>query len=199
MTTRASTGHRTSSIPRPKRGGVMDRVRAAVPSGPRRDIGDDTRLIQRRRNRTLMTVGAAVIVASLAAAVLVLPIRAWLNQRSELTERQQELAALDAANDRIAHANERLQTPQGIEEAARNDLGYLEAGEQQLTVLPAPATGELLPGRWPYTVVSDIFAVRTEAAAAAAQADALAAAQAAAAAAAAAASTTVADTTSQSP
>ena len=180
MTTRESTGHRTSSIPRPKRSGVMERVRSAVPTGPRRDVGDDTRLIQRRRNRSLMTVGAAVIVASLAAAVLVLPIRAWLNQRSELTERQQELAALDAANDRIAQANERLQTPQGIEEAARNDLGYLEAGEQQLTVLPAPSTGELLPGRWPYTVVSDIFAVRTDAAAAAAQAESAAAAAAAA-------------------
>ena len=175
MTTRESTGHRTSSIPRPKRGGVMDRVRSAVPTGPRRDAGDDTRLIQRRRNRSLMTVGAAVIVASLAAAVLVLPVRAWLNQRSELTERQQELAALDAANERIAEANERLQTPQGIEEAARNDLGYLEAGEAQLTVLPAPSTGELLPGRWPYTVVSDIFAVRADAATAAAAAAAAAA------------------------
>ncbi|MGD9702968.1 MAG: septum formation initiator family protein [Acidimicrobiia bacterium] len=168
-----STGHRTSSIPRPRRSGMMDRVRSAVPAGPRREVGDDTRLIQRKRNRNLLTLGAAVIVAALAAAVLVLPFRAWLNQRSELAERQHELAALDAANERIAQANERLQTPQGIEETARNDLGYLEAGEQQLTVLPAPSTGEQLPGRWPYTMVSDIFAVRAEA-------DAVAAATAAA-------------------
>ena len=41
----------------------MDRVRSAVPTGPRRNVGDDTRLIQRRRNRSLMTVGAAVIVS----------------------------------------------------------------------------------------------------------------------------------------
>ena len=173
------TGHRTSSIPRP---------RQARPSTSRslrrrdeaREVGDDTRLIQRRRNRSLLSIGAAVIVAALAASLLVLPVRAWLNQRTELAEREKELATLEAANARIDAANARLQTPQGIEEAARNDLGYLEIGEQQLTVLPAPPTGELLPGRWPYTIVSEIFAVRAADAAARAAAEAAALAAAAA-------------------
>jgi cell division protein FtsB len=155
---------------------MMDRVRAAVPaSAARREMGDDTRLIQRKRNRNVLMIGAVLIVAALAAALLVLPFRAWLNQRSELAARQEELSALEAANERIEASNERLQTPQGIEEAARNDLGYLEVGEQQLTVLPAPASGEALPPRWPYTIVGDIFAVRAEAAAAAAATEAAAA------------------------
>ena len=168
------TGHRTSSIPRPRRVPGLGRARSGR-SNSDEGVGDDTRLIQRRRNRHLMTFGAAVIVAALAASLLVLPVRAWLNQRTELAERARELATLEAANRRIEAANARLQTPQGVEEAARNDLGYLEIGEQQLTVLPAPATGDLLPGRWPYTIVTEIFSVRAADAAATAAAAAAAA------------------------
>lgn len=163
MTTRVSSSHRTSSIPRPKRGGVMGRVRAVVPARATAEMGDETRLIQRRRNRNFMAVVGAVIVVALAAALLILPIRTWLAQRTELAQRREELAALEAANARITAANERLQTAEGIVETARGDLGYVAAGEEHLTVLPAPATGEELPPRWPYTVVSDIFAVRIEA------------------------------------
>ena len=164
------TGHRTSSVPRPRQADTPPKGRASRRAADRREHGDDTRLIQRRRNRSLLSIGAAVIVAALAASLLILPLRAWLNQRTELAEREKELATLEAANARIEAANARLQTPQGIEEAARNDLGYLEIGEQQLTVLPAPPTGELLPGRWPYTIVSEIFSVRAADAAAQAQA-----------------------------
>lgn len=164
MTTRVSSSHRTSSIPRPRRAGVVGRMRAAVPTrSGRADMGDETRLIQRRRNRNLMAIVGTLIALVIAAALLILPIRTWLSQRTELAERRQELAALEAANARIAAANERLQTAEGISETARNDLGYVAAGEEHLTVLPAPATGDELPPRWPYTVVSDIFAVRIEA------------------------------------
>lgn len=170
MTTRVSSSHRTSSIPRPKQNGVMGRVRSAVPSrAARANMGDETRLILRKRNRAVMALGGTVIVLALAAVLLILPVRTWMSQRTELAQRRSELAALEAANARIEAANERLQTAEGIQETARNDLGYVLAGEQLLTVLPAPATGEALPARWPYTLVSDIFAVRTEAGATAPQ------------------------------
>ena len=55
----------------------------------------------------------------------------------------------------------RLQTAEGIEEAAREEIGYVQRGEIRLTVLPAPNAPVTMPGGWPYDTVAQIVAVRT--------------------------------------
>lgn len=150
-------GHRTSTIPRP--------AGAREPSGPqRRPRSDDTRLIQRRRSRNILGLGAVVITVALAAALFVLPMRAWLNQRTELAESKADLAQLEAANDRLEQENAQLQTVDGITEAARADLGYQQATEEVVGALPPPEVATVLPTGWPYSVVTQILDVRTVAA-----------------------------------
>ncbi len=91
-------------------------------------------------------------------------MKAWLNQRTELAESKADLAQLEAANDRLEQANAQLGTADGIAEAARADLGYQQATEEVVGALPPPAVAGVLPGGWPYSVVTQILEVRTVAA-----------------------------------
>ena len=43
-----------------------------------------------------------------------------------------------AANAQLAAEVNRLQTPDGIKEAARDEIGFVQRGENRVTVLPAP-------------------------------------------------------------
>jgi cell division protein FtsB len=144
-------GHRTTSIPRPA--GVADPTRITHRT-------DDTRLITRPRHRLLFGVGATVIGVSLAAAVLVLPVRAWMNQREELSARRAELETLDQVNDRLQADVDRLSTPEGIREAARADLGMVDKGSEIVSILPHGALPRTLPDSWPYTLVGGILTAR---------------------------------------
>jgi cell division protein FtsB len=143
--------HRTTSIPRPV--GLGDPTRA----GHR---ADDTRIIQRKRHRLLFGTIAAVIGVALAAAVLVLPVRAWMNQRIELEARKAELEKLTTVNDRLQADVDRLNTPEGIREAARADLGMVDEGAEIVSILPPNALPRALPTEWPYTLVSAILDIR---------------------------------------
>jgi cell division protein FtsB len=103
---------------------------------------------------------AVLIVVALAGALLVLPLRAWMNQREDLAERRSELAALQEATARLEADIARLQTPEGIEDAAREELGYVELGERRLAVVDVPKGSVDLPPGWPYSLVQQILAVR---------------------------------------
>jgi cell division protein FtsB len=148
-----SSGHRTSTIPRPD--GARD---ASGPVGGARP--DDTRLIQRKRSRNVLAVVGLVITAALAAAVFVLPFQAWMNQRRELARSSANLAELEAANGRLEAQNAQLQTPEGIAEAARDDLGYQQANEEIVAALPPPDVPSYLPRGWPYELVTQILVTR---------------------------------------
>ena len=101
-----------------------------------------------------MVIGAAIL-----AAVLVLPVRAWLRQRSELASLRREQAALDVAiNDQQAE-NDQLKTSEGVKDAARQELGLIDKGEKVIAVLPA-SVSEQMPVGWPYSVVGQILAAR---------------------------------------
>ncbi len=128
-------------------------------SSQRPDAGDHTRLVLRRRNRSVLGVGATIIVGAVLTAVLILPVRAWINQRQELADRTRELAALNAANDELSAQNDRLKTSEGIKDAARQDLGLIEDGETVIAMLPAPVS-ELMPAGWPYSLVGQILTAR---------------------------------------
>ena len=181
-------GHRTSSIPRPRNatGGVATRTskRSTVPSRPgsatretdRAGLLDDyTTPIPRdkqimRRGRGRLVVGAigTLIALAIGAALFVLPVKSWMRQRDDLKVRIAELQTLDQANTQLQGEVDRLQTDEGVREAARTEIDYVPDGAQRTTALPAPAASTALPAGWPYNLVSAIIAIR--------QADALAAA-----------------------
>lgn len=158
-----SDGHKTSSIPRPR---DPTRARAtATTEGTKHDftrpIARDKQLVKGRGKRIFIAVGATVITAALVAALFVLPVQAWLRQRDEIDSKQAQLDVLDKANAELAGDVARLETPDGIKEAAREEIGFVERGEVRFTVMPAPAAPLTLPTGWPYDAVGQIIAVRS--------------------------------------
>jgi hypothetical protein len=70
------------------------------------------------------------------------------------------LATLDAANNQLQTEVDRLQTDDGVKQAAREVIDYVEKGEQRITVMPVGAAPTTLPDGWPYNLVSKIIAIR---------------------------------------
>jgi len=162
----SSSGHKTSAIPRPK-DPTRARPRAGDSTALERRLGDFTRpiprekqLVRGRAKRGIIALAATVITAALVAALFVLPVKAWLRQRDDITRKEKELTALEQANAELADEVSRLQTPAGIEEAAREEIGYVQRGEIRLTMLPPPPAPITMPSGWPYDAVAQIVAVR---------------------------------------
>ncbi len=161
----SSGGHKTSAIPRP-----VDPTRADSRPKDRRDdtlfgdftspIAKEKQLVKGRGKRGIIGLAAAVITAALVAALFVLPVKAWLRQRADIDRKQSELAALDQANAVLTDQVNHLGTPDGIEEAAREEIGYVKRGEIRLTVLHAPGGPVTMPSGWPYDEVAKVVAVR---------------------------------------
>lgn len=131
-----------------------------------RPVPRDSRLFQRRSTRMLVLsagVGLAVIVGLVLFAF---PINDYLSQRKAITRTEAEFAALEDANEQIQGDIQRLETPAGVKEAARRELGYLMPGERRLALLDLPAVTGNLPATWPYNMVGAILTVRTASAAA---------------------------------
>lgn len=131
-----------------------------------RPVPRDSRLFQRRSTRMLVLsagIGLAVIVGLVLFAF---PINDYLSQRKAITRTEAEFAALEDANEEIQGDIQRLETPAGVKEAARRELGYLMPGERRLALLDLPAVTGNLPATWPYNMVGAILTVRTASAAA---------------------------------
>ncbi len=161
-----SDGHRTTSIQRPHD------VTRAHPDRDRdasrfaeftRAIAKDKQLVKGRGKRVVFALVATVIAAALIASLFVLPVKSWLQQRDDLARKQNELAVLSNANAQLAADVNRLQTPDGIKEAARQEVGYIGVGEQRISVLPTPNAPLTLPTGWPYDAIAQIVAVRSAA------------------------------------
>jgi cell division protein FtsL len=172
----SSGGHKTSAIPRPKdatRDATRDARRGNTAVLERREdtlLGDFTRpidvnkrLVRGRGKRTLIALIAAVITAALIAALFVLPVKAWLRQQSDIDRKQSEIAALDQANAELADEVNQLDTPAGIEEAAREEIGYVQRGEIRITMLPSPQAPLTMPSGWPYDTLAQVLQVRQDA------------------------------------
>ncbi len=152
---------RTTSIPRPKEP-------AAASDDGRSRLGDFTRPIPIekrifRRPKLALFSGLFVllVIGTIAAAVFILPLGTWFDQGEQLDQRQAELDELQRVNGQLAGEVERLGTDDGVREAAREEIGFVEEGDQRSTILPLPPLSTTLPDGWPYNVVSQIFAVRT--------------------------------------
>ena len=158
-----SDGHRTTSIQRPRASAraLLERdADSSLFSEFTRPIPQEKQLVKGRGKRLFFALVAMVIAAALMASLFVLPVKSWLQQRDDLTKRQNELAVLGNANAQLAEDVNRLQTPDGIKEAARQEVGYVGVGEQRISVLSTPDAPVTLPTGWPYDAIAQIIAVR---------------------------------------
>ena len=159
-----SDGHRTTSIQRPRasaRARLEREVDASRLAEFTRPIAKDKQLVKGRGKRLIFALVAMVIVAALAASLFVLPFKSWTKQRHDLAMKQNQLAVLNDANSQLAADVNRLQTPDGIKEAARQEVGYVGIGEQRISVLSTPDAPITLPTGWPYDAIVQIIAVRS--------------------------------------
>ena len=169
-----SDGHRTTCIQRPR-----DATRASLSRDSdsqhdasrfaefTRPIAKDKRLVKGRGKRLAFALVAVVIAAALIASLFVLPVKSWMQQRDDLARKQTELAVLNNANAQLAADVSRLNTPDGIKEAARQEVGMVGFGEQRISVLTTPNAPLTLPVGWPYDAIAQIIAVRSASVAAA--------------------------------
>jgi cell division protein FtsB len=159
MTGAMSDRHSTTTIARPRP--VVDGDGTRTPSQGRRRIPRYKQLARGRWKRIGVAFGATVVAAAITAALFVLPVQAWFSQADETSEKRRQLDVINSANAQLEAEINRLNTDDGVRDAARRELGYTGQGEQRWTVLPAPAAPLTLPVGWPYDSVSQIIAVRT--------------------------------------
>jgi hypothetical protein len=106
-------------------------------------------------------VGVALGVG-LTFSLVVFPMRDYFEQRSMVSEKSAEFETLADANEQLQVEVNNLKTPEGIRNAAREQLGYVLPGEQRLQMVKMPALPTDLPAQWPYSMVKDILRVRAE-------------------------------------
>ena len=95
----------------------------------------------------------AVVVVILIGAIQ--PIRLWVDQREELSTKQQELTNIESSNSALEQRAEALQTPEQIELIARQNFGLIREGEEAYAVLPAAPDPLRIPSSWPFTELAD--------------------------------------------
>jgi cell division protein FtsB len=106
-------------------------------------------------------VWTVVVLAVVGGLLLLLwfPTRAWLDQRADVSQTEERLAVLRAANDDLQGQVTALQTPEEIERVAREQYHLVRPGEQVYSVLPAGLPDQL-PAGWPFDLVSRMLVVR---------------------------------------
>lgn len=122
----------------------------------------------RRPAVTLVVVAVAVVL--LAIATNVVPFRQVVDQRTEIGEARNHLAALVAENATLTQQVAALETPIEVERIAREKLGYVRPGETAYVVIapeaavqadPAPAEAvtqepSFLAKLWAYVTGADL-------------------------------------------
>jgi cell division protein FtsB len=126
-----------------------------------RPIQIDRRIAKNRRSNFLLAIVALGIAGALAAALFVLPVQTYFGQEERLDQRQVQLEQLQTVNNDLRAEVERLGTDAGVREAAREELGFVESGERRLSILDLPAVPTDLPDGWPYSIITNIVALRS--------------------------------------
>jgi hypothetical protein len=101
------------------------------------------------------------VAGAIGAALFGLPVRTWFDQDDQLRRLDHELSELQSVNAELQNEVDRLQTPAGVAEAAREELGLIEAGERRQTVAGWPLLPADLPNGWPYSAAEQIIAIRS--------------------------------------
>lgn len=79
--------------------------------------------------------------------------RVWSSQRSETSELNAKIEALDRANARLETRAAQLKNPESIEELARRDYGMVPKGSKAFAILPAPRPDKRPGGTWPFVML----------------------------------------------
>jgi cell division protein FtsB len=155
------SGKSTSTIDRPETPpSAADRGRSRL-GDLSRPIRIDRRITHHRRSNVALALVALMIAGALAAAIFVLPVKTMFDQEDQIAERSDQLSQLQAVNDDLRSEVARLKTDDGIKEAAREQLGYVEPGEIRESILDLPPVPTVLPVGWPYSLITGIVAIRT--------------------------------------
>lgn len=150
---------KTTSIPRPAGVKASDEGRSRLGDFTR-PIPVEKRISRRPRVAAFTGAFALSIIAAIAFAVFVLPISTWQDQSVDIGQRQAQLDELQRVNGELEAETLRLESADGIREAAREDFGFVELGEERSSILPMPALPTDLPDGWPYNVVTEIIDAR---------------------------------------
>ena len=145
---------------RPARDATAFDVRPTCDARPARDRvsrdAQDTRAQAPRRTmrgrlqRVIGLLGAhqraLVVVLAIAAALgmVYVPLRDYYDARRTGEDLQARYDALNAANDELAAERDRLMTPEGIQDEAR-ERGYVSEGETSVVVSGLPVGGQADP------------------------------------------------------
>lgn len=178
-------GNKTSSIPRSP-GRLRKATKAAAKKGVRKTarskiaaVSDLTRptprserIVPKFLGRVALLLGFLVVVFSFGNSFLVLPLTSWFGQRTEIDSRQSELDTIKKATDELQTEVDRLKTPEGVQDAAREELGFVVAGEARQQIVGEATAPIDLPTGWPYDLVTQIISVKVNDAAAKAAAEA---------------------------
>jgi len=121
----------------------------------------DLHLVRHRGIRVFAVPLTVLVVFALATTLFVVPIRTWMSQRSMLDTKQQEYAAYEDIVENMQDQVNYLQSPAGLRDAIRTQLGYLYPSERRVPMMDTPALSTTLPERWPYTIVSTMMFVKT--------------------------------------
>lgn len=97
------------------------------------------------RRPAVTLVVAAVAVVLLAIATNVVPFRQVVDQRTEIGEARNHLAALVAENATLTQQVAALETPIEVERIAREKLGYVRPGETAYVVIAPEVEVEVVP------------------------------------------------------
>lgn len=125
-----------------------------------RPIAREHAITQRLTSRLAVALAVTTIGLAIAVTLYVLPLRTWVDQRSEIGDLETQLDELEGVNADLQAEVDRLRTEAGTKEAARDEIGYLEPGEQRATVVEDLVLPEKLPTGWPYSPVTQILKVR---------------------------------------
>ena len=106
------------------------------------------------------TAAALAVIGTLAAIVFVLPVGTWRDQDTKLERLEAQYDELSRVNGELQVEVDRLGTDDGVREAAREEISYVELGEQRITVEDFPLLSTELPSGWPYSVVTSMIEAR---------------------------------------
>jgi hypothetical protein len=112
------------------------------------------------RLRSLTMPIVIVVILGLVVTFFVVPVRTWIAQRDLLDSRTRQYGAAEEVNDALQDEVDALESPTGLRQAIRSQLGYLLPNERRIPLLAQPEAPVTLPDRWPYTLVAGIVQLR---------------------------------------
>jgi cell division protein FtsB len=136
---------------------MTDQQTLTLGERPDGETADHVPVARRRGFRLSLWLGLLALIVAGLGLLAVLPTRAWLDQRRQMSDKTAQLAELQARNAKLTDQLAHLQSPEAVDEVAREKLGLVRPDEKALAVLPAPKlTLDALPAVWPYTVLRQL-------------------------------------------